>query len=139
LSADELAESRKKVMAVEVSLKVTAKSRSHLAIACGYEDADDLDHLRKDPAFRLACGRLPDTGNDLCSQPTISRWENTPTLREIVKLSGVLIDLYWASYAAPRLTTFLSEDFASPSHRREARIHEHQDDDQFNGAGALPV
>jgi hypothetical protein len=21
-----------------------------LAIACGYEDADDLDHLRKDPA-----------------------------------------------------------------------------------------
>ena len=32
-----------------------------LAIACGYEDADDLDHLRKDPAFKLACGRLPDT------------------------------------------------------------------------------
>ena len=23
-----------------------------LAIACGYEDADDLDHLRKDPAFK---------------------------------------------------------------------------------------
>ena len=72
-----------------------------LAIACGYEDADDLDHLRKDPAFKLACGRLPDTGTDLCSQPTMSRWENAPTLREIVKLSGVLIDLYCASYAAP--------------------------------------
>src|SRR5450759_4175026 len=72
-----------------------------LAIACGYEDADDLDHLRKDPAFKLACGRLPDTGTDLCSQPTVSRWENAPTLREIVKLSGVLIDLYCASYAAP--------------------------------------
>ncbi len=45
-----------------------------LAIACGYEDADDLDHLdhlRIDPGFRLACGRLPDTGRDLCSQPTI--------------------------------------------------------------------
>ena len=29
-----------------------------LAIACGYEDADDLDHLRTDPGFKLACGRL---------------------------------------------------------------------------------
>ncbi|WP_461325831.1 transposase [Bradyrhizobium barranii] len=29
------------------------------AICCGYEDADDLDHLRSDPAFKLACGRLP--------------------------------------------------------------------------------
>src|SRR5829696_5284814 len=27
-----------------------------LAIACGYEDADDLDSLRTDPAFKLACG-----------------------------------------------------------------------------------
>src|SRR5205823_1989845 len=40
------------------------------AIACGYEDADDLDRLRCDPAFKLACGRLPDSGTDLCSQPT---------------------------------------------------------------------
>jgi hypothetical protein len=45
-----------------------------LAIACGYEDADDLDHLRSDPAFKLACGRPPDSGDDLCSQPTVSRW-----------------------------------------------------------------
>jgi Transposase DDE domain group 1 len=43
------------------------------AIACGYEDADDLDRLRFDPAPKLACGRLPDTGRDLCSQPTVSR------------------------------------------------------------------
>ena len=49
-----------------------------LAIACGYEDADDLDHLRCDPGFKLACGRLPDSGTDLCSQPTVSRWENAP-------------------------------------------------------------
>src|ERR1700727_2218565 len=30
-----------------------------LAIACGYEDADALDHLRTEPGFKLACGRLP--------------------------------------------------------------------------------
>ena len=31
------------------------------AIACGYEDCDDLDILRFDPAFKLACGRLSET------------------------------------------------------------------------------
>jgi len=35
------------------------------AIACGYEDADDLDFLRSDPAFKVACGRLPETSRDL--------------------------------------------------------------------------
>ncbi len=34
------------------------------AIACGYEDCDDLDVLRFDPAFKLACGRLAETGGD---------------------------------------------------------------------------
>jgi hypothetical protein len=33
-----------------------------LAIACGYEDADDLDALRDDPGFRLALGKLPGSG-----------------------------------------------------------------------------
>ena len=28
-----------------------------LAIACGYEDADDLDMLRHDPGFKLAAGK----------------------------------------------------------------------------------
>jgi len=72
-----------------------------LAIACGYEDADDLDHLRTDPGFKLACGRLPDSGRDLCSQPTVSRWENAPTLREVVRLTCALVDLYCASYPPP--------------------------------------
>ena len=54
------------------------------AIACGYEDCNDLDHLRRDPAFKLACGRLPDTGRILCSQPTLSRLENAPRLREVI-------------------------------------------------------
>ncbi len=60
-----------------------------LAIACGYEDADDLDHLRTDPGFKLACRRLPDSGADLCSQPTVSRWENRPTLREVMRMTYV--------------------------------------------------
>src|SRR5438874_6500293 len=41
------------------------------AIACGYEDADGLDRLRFDPALKLACGRLPDTGRGPGYKPSI--------------------------------------------------------------------
>ena len=71
------------------------------AICCGYEDADDLDHLRADPAFKLACGRLPDTGRDLASQPTLSRLENAPRLRDVIRLTYALVDQWMASYAKP--------------------------------------
>jgi hypothetical protein len=37
------------------------------AIACGYPDGNDLGALRADPAFKMACGRLPDSGADLAS------------------------------------------------------------------------
>ena len=80
------------------------------AIACGYEDADDLDRLRFDPAFKLACGRLPDTGVDLCSQPTISRWENAPALRDLIRLMRVMVDLSCASYASPPAAVTLDID-----------------------------
>jgi Transposase DDE domain group 1 len=80
------------------------------AIACGYEDADDLDRLRLDPAFKLACGRLPDTGNDLCSQPTISRWENAPSLRDLIRLMGAMVDLYCSSYVVPPTSVTLDID-----------------------------
>ena len=72
-----------------------------LAIACGYEDGNDLDYLRSDPGFKLACGRLPDSGIDLCSQPTISRWENAPTRQEVAAMSYAMIDIYCASYPRP--------------------------------------
>ena len=81
-----------------------------LAIACGYEDADDLDSLRSDPAFKLACGRLPESGSDLMSQPTVSRLENTPTLRDLIRLGRVMVDHYCASYATPPEAVILDID-----------------------------
>jgi hypothetical protein len=81
------------------------------AIACGYEDAIDLATLRSDPAFKLACGRLPDSGDDLCSQPTMSRLENLPSRSEIRALMGVMVDLYCASYqTAPKAVTLDIDD-----------------------------
>src|SRR5271154_6572657 len=43
------------------------------AIAAGYEDADDCDSLRYDPIFKMAVGHAPESGDPLCSQPTMSR------------------------------------------------------------------
>src|SRR5579863_8405181 len=37
------------------------------AIACGYEDANDLDTLRNDPALKMACGRRPQSQPGLAS------------------------------------------------------------------------
>ncbi len=68
------------------------------AIACGYEDCDDLDVLRFDPAFKLACGRLAETGGDLMSQPTLSRLENAPSWRELGRMGLSMIDLFCASF-----------------------------------------
>ncbi len=38
-----------------------------LLIAAGYEDGNDCDALRADPAFKMAIGRLPESGADPCS------------------------------------------------------------------------
>ncbi len=105
-----------------------------LAIACGYEDADDLDLLRTDPGFKLACGRLPDTGRDLCSQPTISRWENAPDLREVIALSYAMIDLYCASYARPPEAVTLDIDDTVDvvhGHQQLALFNAHYDERCF--------
>lgn len=65
-----------------------------LQIACGYEDQDDADTLRTDPLFKLVCGRRPDSGQDLASQPTLSRLENAITRRTLERLATALVELY---------------------------------------------
>ena len=57
-----------------------------LAIAAGYPDANDLDSLRRDPAFKMACGRNPATGEALVSQPTLSRYENSLTKADLLRM-----------------------------------------------------
>jgi hypothetical protein len=79
-----------------------------LAIACGYEDCDDLDTLRFDPAFKLACGRLSETGRDLMSQPTLSRLENAPTWRQLARMGLAMIDLFCDSF--PRVPDHITLD-----------------------------
>ncbi len=68
-----------------------------LMIAAGYEDGNDADTLRADPMFKLAMGRLPDDA-DLCSQPTISRLENLPDARALLRMGHAMIDHYCQSF-----------------------------------------
>jgi hypothetical protein len=63
-------------------------------IACGYADQDDADTLRSDPLLKLACGRLPESGADLASQPTLSRLENAVDRHAVERLAAALADLY---------------------------------------------
>jgi hypothetical protein len=68
------------------------------AIAAGYEDANDCATLRHDPGFKMAVGRLPETGDPLCSQPTLSRLENTPSRVVLLRMMAAMVDLFCASY-----------------------------------------
>lgn len=47
-------------------------------ILAGYEDCNDHDTLRNDPAFKMIADRLPED-DPLASQPTLSRFENSVT------------------------------------------------------------
>src|SRR5437879_9121680 len=49
-------------------------------IVAGYEDANDADRLRYDPAFQILADQP--LGQALGSQPTLSRWENAPRSEE---------------------------------------------------------
>ena len=68
-----------------------------LMIAAGYEDGNDADRLRTDPMFKLAMTRLGDEAA-LCSQPTISRLENLPDKRALLRMGQAMVDLYCASF-----------------------------------------
>jgi hypothetical protein len=96
------------------------------AIACGYPDADDLDDLRRDPAFKLACGRLPESGDDLHSQPTMSRWENAPDQRTLIRMARAMVDLWCQNYPRPPKAITLDVDDTADT------VHGHQQLSLFN-------
>jgi hypothetical protein len=90
--------------AVQHSIAEMIRYRA-LLIAAGYPDGNDCDALRADPAFKMAVGRLPESGPDLCSQPTMSRLENLPRPSELMRMMAAMIDLFCDSFAVvpPRI------------------------------------
>ncbi len=64
-----------------------------LLIAAGYPDGNHCDALRSDPAFKMAVGELPESGADLCLQPTISRLENLPGPVALKRMMAAIVEL----------------------------------------------
>ena len=69
-----------------------------LLIAAGYPDGNDCDALKSDPAFKMAVGRLPESGADLCSQPTISRLENLPGPTALKRMMAAMVEVFCDSF-----------------------------------------
>ena len=89
-------------------------------IACGYEDADDCDHLRIDRAMKLAVNRLPETDPDLCSQPTMTRLENRVTKKELSKMRSMFVDNYLESFKQAPSEIILDVDgWDDPTHGQQ--------------------
>jgi hypothetical protein len=97
-----------------------------LLIAAGYPDGNDCDALKSDPAFKMAVGRLPESGAELCSQPTISRLENLPGPIALKRMMAAMVELFCDSFEqVPRRIALDIDD-------TEDRVHGEQQLSLFN-------
>jgi len=91
--------------------------RSRLfGILAGYEDQNDHDTLRTDAIFKLLADRLPEE-DDLASQPTLSRFENSITPKSLLRLENWFIERFVNSFEQPPREVTLDIDvFDDPTH-----------------------
>ncbi len=97
-------------------------------IACGYADQDDAATLRADPLLKLACGRLPESGADLASQPTLSRLENAVDRRAAERLAAALVEVYVRERGRDGAPARILLDFDGtddPAHGRQEGVRYH--------------
>ena len=83
-----------------------------LMISAGYEDGIDANSLRRDPMFKMALDLTP-SDRELCSQSTISRLENLPDVRALLRMGRAMVDLYCGSFAKvpKRITLDIDDTF----------------------------
>jgi hypothetical protein len=105
-----------------------------LLIAAGYPDANDCDALRLDPAFKMAVGRLPESGDDLCSQPTMCRLENLPGPTALKRMMAAMVELFCDSFErVPDRIVLDIDDTCDPAHggQQLALFHAYYDERCF--------
>ena len=78
-------------------------------IAAGYEDCNDCDDLRDDMIFKTCAGRLPQSGHELASQPTMSRLENSIDKKGLFRIGKQFVDTFIDSY--PREPAIIILDY----------------------------
>jgi len=94
------------------------------SFAAGYEDGNDADSLRHDPSFKIALERGPETGAALCSQPTISRMENQPDARALIRMSAEMVRFYCQSFqcAPGRIVLDIDDTFDAVHGNQQLRL-----------------
>ncbi len=90
---------RRQVGKVEHDLPALIRQRCY-AMACGHPDTNDAARLKDDPIHKLLVGRDPAADAGLASQPTLSRFENAITTRDLVRLTTALADTVIAHHQA---------------------------------------
>ena len=98
-----------------------------VAIALGYEDLNDHQTLRADPALQLAAGRVPDEELTLASPPTLCRLENRIERKTLIRIAEVLVDQFIASHPQPPEHLILDFDATDDP------VHGHQEGRFFHG------
>ena len=102
-------------------------------ILADYPDQNDHDVLRSDPVFKLICGRSIE-GDDLASQPTLSRFENAIGTKCFSELREVFIRQFIASFEeVPSHITLDIDPFDDPTHGNQqlALFHGYYDQYQY--------
>src|SRR4051794_6415390 len=97
------------------------------AIALGYEDLNDHQALRSDPALQLAASRPPEPDLPLASPPTLCRLENRVDRRALVKIAEVLVTQFMAAHSKPPEHLILDFDAT------DDRVHGRQERRFFHG------
>ena len=94
-----------------------------LMIAAGYEDGNDANGLRIDPIFKMAHDLAP-SDRELCSQSTISRLENLPDARALLRMGRAMIDLYCESFrqVPKRITLDIDDTFDAAHGGQQLRL-----------------
>jgi hypothetical protein len=94
-----------------------------LMIAAGYEDGNDAGSVRHDPVFKLALDRLPNDAA-LCSQPTISRLENQPGHRALLRMARAMVEFYCDSFrqVPHRIVLDLDDTFDAVHGEQQLRL-----------------
>jgi Transposase DDE domain group 1 len=94
-----------------------------LMIAAGYEDGNDARSLRSDPIFKMALDLSP-SDRELCSQSTISRLENLPDARALLRMGRAMVDLYCESFqrVPKRITLDIDDTFDAVHGGQQLRL-----------------
>jgi hypothetical protein len=94
-----------------------------LMIAAGYEDGNDASSLRIDPMFKMALDLSP-SDRELCSQSTISRLENLPDARALLRMGRAMVDLYCESFkqVPKRITLDIDDTFDAVHGGQQLRL-----------------